>query len=229
VEVNGVDVTGSMAVPPTGGYQTWQTVTKSGVALTAGTQTVRLLLQGNASNGGAGNFNWLEFTTGAAPPPPSPGPYGGTPAPVPGTIQAENFDEGGEGVAYHDTTAINSGNSYRTSAVDIGPVTGGGYYVGWTRPTEWLQYTVNVTAAGTYTLDIAVANKGTGGKFHVEVDGVNVTGSISLPNTGDWQRWQTVTRTGINLGVGQRIVRLVFDTGTAENGGVGNYDYLRFR
>ena len=30
-------------------------------------------------------------------------PFKGTPWPVPGTIEAENFDEGGEGISYHDT------------------------------------------------------------------------------------------------------------------------------
>ena len=31
-------------------------------------------------------------------------PFGGAPRPVPGTIEAEDFDDGAEGVAYHDTT-----------------------------------------------------------------------------------------------------------------------------
>ena len=32
-------------------------------------------------------------------------PFSGTPIALPGTIEAENYDKGGEGVAYHDTTA----------------------------------------------------------------------------------------------------------------------------
>ena len=37
-------------------------------------------------------------------------------------IQAENFDTGGEGVAYHDTDTANSGGQYRTSeGVDVRP------------------------------------------------------------------------------------------------------------
>ena len=31
-------------------------------------------------------------------------PFTGSPITIPGTIQAENYDNGGEGVAYHDTT-----------------------------------------------------------------------------------------------------------------------------
>src|SRR5262245_41467920 len=47
-------------------------------------------------------------------PPPSGGstPFSGTRAAIPGTIMAQNFDNGGEGVAYHDATAENSGGPY---------------------------------------------------------------------------------------------------------------------
>lgn len=37
-------------------------------------------------------------------------PFGGTPATVPGLIEAEEYDMGGQGVAYNDTTIENSGN-----------------------------------------------------------------------------------------------------------------------
>src|ERR1700746_3498435 len=42
------------------------------------------------------------------------GPYGGTPAAVPGTVQAANYDTGGQGVAYNVTSANGSANSYRS-------------------------------------------------------------------------------------------------------------------
>lgn len=37
-------------------------------------------------------------------------PWGGTAAEIPGLIEAEQFDTGGEGVGYHDTTAKNVRN-----------------------------------------------------------------------------------------------------------------------
>ena len=40
-------------------------------------------------------------------------PYSGTPAAIPGQINAETFDNGGEGVAYHDTSAGNAGGQAR--------------------------------------------------------------------------------------------------------------------
>ena len=74
--------------------------------------------------------------------------YGGTAWLVPGSIQAEDFDIGGEGVAYHDTDAVNSGGVYRSTGVDVQATgdSGGGYNVGWVKAGEWLTYTVNVAS-----------------------------------------------------------------------------------
>src|SRR5581483_3970861 len=41
------------------------------------------------------------------------GPFLGSPIPVPGTIPLDNYDLGGEGVSYHDTTPGNQGGAYR--------------------------------------------------------------------------------------------------------------------
>ena len=233
VEVNGVDKTGLVDVPNTGGWQTYQTVVKTGLSLAAGQQVVRVVLATVGSGGGAGNFNWFRLTaaSGSPTPPPSPA-YGGTPVALPGIIQAENFDVGAQGVAYNDTTATNSGNVYRTTGVDIGPTTdpqSGGYYVGWTRAGEWMKYSVDVAQTRQYTLSVRVANVGTGAKFRVEVDGVDVTGPISVPDTGGWDVWNTVTVNNVGLTQGLRVVRLVMVSSNAQNAGVGNYSWFSFQ
>src|SRR5262245_25991576 len=73
---------------------------------------------------------------------------------LPGVIEAENFDNGGAGISYADTTLDNSGGQYRATGVDIEATAdaGGGYSVGWAFAGEWLEYTVNVGAAGTYDI-----------------------------------------------------------------------------
>src|SRR5947209_20107581 len=71
-------------------------------------------------------------------------PYLGAPVSLPGTVYCVNFDNGGEGVAFHDLDAINHGGVYRNAAVDI-VNTPSGYAVGWTAAGEWLRYSVNVT------------------------------------------------------------------------------------
>jgi hypothetical protein len=155
-------------------------------------------------------------------------PYGGTPVSLPGTIQAENFDEGGPNVAYYDTTAGNSGGRYRSTDVDIEATSdsGGGHNVGWMAPGEWLKYTVNVTTSGTYDLEFRVAANGGGGTFRLEVNGADRTGSLTIPNTGGWQNWTTVRRTGVSLSAGQQVWRLVI-TGAGSTGVVGNLNWIR--
>jgi chitodextrinase len=157
-------------------------------------------------------------------------PYTGTPAPIPGTIQFENYDKGGEGVAYHDTNAANNGGQYRTTeGVDIETTTdtGGGYDVGWTYAGEWVNYTVNVQTAGTYTMTTRVASNGTGGTFHLTLDGTTLAGStMTIPNTGGWQTWTTLT-TSITLPQGTHILRIVEDTvGASTN--IGNFNWISF-
>src|SRR4029077_3972776 len=92
---------------------------------------------------------------------------------------------------------------------------------------EWLQYSVNVAATGSYPVDVRIANIGTGGTFHIEVDGVDKTGAVAVPDTGAWQTWRTVTTPAIDMTAGSHVVRLSFDT-AATGGGVGNYNWIRF-
>ena len=108
---------------------------------------------------------------------------------LPGTIEAEDFDLGGNGSGYYDTSGGNSGGAYRAGDVDIEWCAEGTYDIGWTRAGEWLNYTVSVGAAGSYNLDLRVSSA-RGGTIRVEFNGVDKTGSISVPVTGDWQSWK---------------------------------------
>lgn len=140
-------------------------------------------------------------------------PYGGSAWPVPGRIEAEDYDVGGEGVAYHDTTSGNAGGAYRDDDVDIESATEGGYNVGWIDPDEWLEYTVSVDTDGTYGLTARVASASEGGQFHVEVDGTDVTGSVGFSGTGGWQSWTTVDTGSIDLTAGEHVVRVYSEAG----------------
>ena len=151
-------------------------------------------------------------------------PYTGTAFSLPGTIEAEDFDSGGEAVAFHDLTAGNAGGAYRQTDVDLEAATEGGYDVGWIAAGEWLKYSVNVAAAGNYILDARVAASGQGGSFHVEFGGKDVTGTMTIPDTGGWQNWTTLS-TSVALTAGPQVMRVVFDTpGT---NAVGNLNWVR--
>ena len=136
-------------------------------------------------------------------------------AAIPGQIEAEDYNTGGEGVGYHDTTAGNTGGAYRSDNVDMiyEPAEGGSPIVGWTATGEWLNYDVDVQTAGNYDLQLRVARGTTGnGALHLGIDGVNITGTVSIPDTGDWSSYTTLTVKGIPLSAGAHVLRLTFDS-----------------
>lgn len=227
VEFNGSNKTGAITLPSTAGWQSWTSVRKT-VTLAAGTQTMRVVFDtGNA------NLNYIDVSSGGSSgggggstPAPSPsGPYGGTRHAIPGTVQSEDFDEGGPGVGYQDATSGNSGGAYRNTNVDIEATSNGGHAVGWITAGEWLNYSVNVTSGGTYTLTARIASAGNGGTFHVEFNGQDKTGAMRVPNTGSWTTYQDLAVT-VQLDAGAQNMRVAFDTNGA-TGGVGNISFVR--
>lgn len=171
-----------------------------------------------------------------APSTPTPVPAGqsafsGTPFNIAAdsTLEVEDFDNGGEGVAYHDLESKNLGNSgYRTSqGVDLVD-NAGGRQVGFTKAGEWIEYTVKVAATGTFNITTLVSSMNAGGKFHIEVDGVDKTGQLSVGNTGSWTKFASVTKTGVSLTAGQHVVRLKMDS-VGSLGYTGNFDAIRFQ
>ncbi|MEV6008707.1 carbohydrate-binding protein [Streptomyces sp. NPDC051976] len=144
------------------------------------------------------------------------GPYGGTAAAVPGTVQAENYDTGGQGTAYSVNSVNGTGNSYRADGVDLETTsdTGGGHDLGWTSTGQWFKYTVNAATAGTYTLTLRLAAPSavTDALHLANASGTNLTGTIDIPATGGWQNWATVT-TQIALPAGQQTLTLAEDNG----------------
>jgi hypothetical protein len=195
---------GTLEVSDTGGRESWETVTLDGVDVSTDGEAILRL---EFVDGGV-NLNWLEFA--------GQQPYLGTPGSIPGRVQAEEFDEGGEGTAYHDTTDGNLGGEFRPEAsVDIersGDTTND-YSVGYTEAGEWLEYTVDATS-GTYELGARVAADGGGRELLVELDGESL-GTIQVPDTGGTDSWETVTLDDISVPTdGQSILRVeVLDSG----------------
>lgn len=141
-------------------------------------------------------------------------PYGGTAWPVPGLIEAEDYDEGGQAISYSDSDTLNNGGQYRPEEfVDVENCSEGGYNVGWIGGSEWLEYTINVTETTTYTLELRVASQTDGGSsIRVEFDGEDKTGSMAVPNTGGWQVYTTISQ-DIDLQAGKQIMLLKMGDG----------------
>jgi hypothetical protein len=129
---------------------------------------------------------------------------------IPGKVQCEWYDNGGEGVAYHDADSINNGsgklnpvngtllNEFRMKeGVDISytkerdidnnpfnlvePLMGQ-LYVGWTMPGEWINYTVKVNKTGIYTVGMMFTASGDG-SIALWLDGKKLTSEIVVPST----------------------------------------------
>ncbi len=214
--LDGANVTGAVALPNTGGWDTWTTVSKTGVTLSAGAHILKLVVDANGSGGTVADINWISVSSSPSSANGSGSastPFTGTPIALPGTIQAENYDLGGEGIAYHDTTAGNSGGVYRSNDVDIRKTSdsSGSYNLKSVRGGEWLAYSVSVATAGTYTVDLRIASDGPGGTVHLALDGTNITGLNVLPDTGGWDTWKTVSKTGVAFPAGNHILKLVID------------------
>jgi hypothetical protein len=182
------------------------------------------------------------------------------PQQIPGIIQCEFYDHGGEGVAYHDTDSVNNGsgmlnpangsylNEFRMrEGVDISYTKSNGIdnnpfniveplmdqlYVGWTKPGEWINYTVKVNKTGIYDIGIMYTASGDG-SIAFDMDGKELTAELKIPSTRSdkeplaWRQWHHWNRINslatVKLKEGIHILTLK----TVTNGNM-NYDYLEF-
>ncbi len=209
---SGTNLTGNVNVPATGGWQTWTSVVAA-ITLPAGQQTLTF-----DQDHAGWNLNYFTIST-------SSGPFGGNPWAVPGTVQAENYDLGGQGAGFNVTSINGSDNGYRSDGVDLEVTTdtGGGVNLGWTAASQWFRYTVNAAAAGTYTVTFRLASpNGVTDALHISnSSGTNLTGNVNVPATGGWQTWTNVTAT-LTLPAGQQVL-----TVNQDNGG-WNINYMSF-
>jgi hypothetical protein len=142
---------------------------------------------------------------------------------VPGIIEAEDYDLGGEGVAYHDTGIGNKGGEYRSDDVDIKANTyDDGYTVGWGDTGEWLEHTIDVQTTGEYQISaFAGTNDVTNPSLTLSIDGVPLA-NIPAPNTGSWDVKQHVLVGTVNLSAGPHLLRVDVDRGFVD------FDHFEF-
>jgi hypothetical protein len=154
--------------------------------------------------------------------PPGDQPFGGTPAAVPGTVQAANYDAGGLYTGYYVNPVQGSADGYRGDGADLEATsdsqdttgTGAGYDVGWTGSGQWYNYTVDVATAGTYAVSLRLASPGgTTDALHIaNSSGENLSGPVNAPATGGFQDWTSVT-TDVTLPAGVQTLRVDQDNG----------------
>jgi hypothetical protein len=145
---------------------------------------------------------------------------------IPGVVKATDYDMGKSGIAYSDkvvfndgsttNTVGNTGGNYRNDGVDIDVCSdtdtrSNGYCIGWIESNEWTLYTVNVSQTAAYTLTFRYASGGSGGTFHVENNGVNISGPVKVSGTGGWQAWRSIVVPNAILYQGSQKLKVVFD------------------
>lgn len=163
----------SVAVPSTGGWQNWTTITRT-VTLPAGVHNF-----GITAVAGGFNINWFKIESVAASSPSSSS--AAAPVAFSQTIEAENY-----------TTMSGVYNEPTTD-------TGGGQNTGNINTNDWMSYSgtsVKIPVTGSYKISYRLASLSGGGSFSlVESATGALIDTVVVPTTGGWQNWVTVERT----------------------------------
>ena len=166
-------------ISPTGGFSSWVTFTRH-YELTEGSQTLRLEALGNSFN-----INWLAFNATNAV---------DCELSTAITVEAET---------YFNAIQLPNGEVRIEASKDEG----GGLNVGFIDAGDWMEYEVEITQAGNYSISYRMASQsGSSSGVNLLKDG-NLVDSVQVPNTGAWQNWQTVTGGNIPFEVGDYVLR----------------------
>jgi beta-glucanase (GH16 family) len=159
-------------------------------------------------------------------------PYKGQAQTIPGFIKPALYDEGGEGVAYHDTDPDNkaAGSFRKNEGVDTG---GAEQTVGWVMSGEWIKYTVNVRKSGDYDiiLHYGRANDYSGPATQIDLsvnDAKLATLNIDSKGTGkDWAvTGRQFAELPVRLEAGSNVLLVKFSGGSVNFGGLDFRDAI---
>ena len=153
-------------------------------------------------------------------------PYNGQAQTVPGFIKPALYDEGGEGVAYHDTDPENktAGSFRKDEGVDTG---GTDKPVGRIMSGEWIKYTLDVRKSGDYDiiLHYGRADDYSGPATQIDLsvnDAALATLNIDLKGTGkDWAvTGRQFAELPVRLEAGKNVLLVKFKGGSVNFGGL---------
>jgi hypothetical protein len=163
--------------------------------------------------------------------PPKREAYDGKVAVIPGKIEAENYDVGGNRFTFYDKDSENKGKAYREDAVDIESIDDAvcgensckGYAVGYTLTDEWLEYSVNVESDAELTLTANVATASETAGFRLFMDGEAITDSIKVAKIDTtWKVYKEIEIGTVKLDKGEHVLRILI------TGAYVNVDWISF-
>ncbi len=190
-------------VPDTGGKDSYQTLLSAGIILPEKTNAILKL----EFIGSGFCLNWIAFQTQL--------PYPGAPLEIPGRIEFEDYDIGGQDISYSDVTSQNAYGYYRPDeSVDILSVTdnnaGFGVYV---TAAEWLEYTCNVAVAGFYKIVVRHTSNFTAQELTLTING-EIRAVFELAKTNGWNNWQSTVVQDVYLDSGEQVLRFTLTKST---------------
>lgn len=156
-------------------------------------------------------------------------PFRGVPQPIPGRIEAEEFDRGGDGVAFHGAgpefvghPGMKIARGRADAEISVGrSIYGQGPERVWARSGEWMAYTVEVMSSGAYSILLKTGGAPTYAQqtgncmtpfqigrgsvvYHLELDGFRVTPDLaSDPQVASPRIWMEAGRHQLRLVVDQ--------------------------
>ena len=201
-EVDG-EASSTTSFSNTGSWSNWAETSNTTLELSAGEHILRVVIESGVFN--INSITIKEHVDVVR------GPFTGTATPIPGNIQAENYDLGGSNVAYFDTSQGNTGGAYRTDNVDIEAGLSGEQHIGWTKPGEWLEYTINVERAAKYSVSARIASETEQGDLSLEIAGTSA--ALNFTGTGGWQNWKDTDSVTLDLPQGEHVLRVLVNIG----------------
>lgn len=137
-------------------------------------------------------------------------------ASVPCHIGFENFDRGGEGVAYHKEAPDNEDGVYRNDNVRIETCSdiGCGFCVKNLSEGEWVEYTVNVLETGSYVFKLRVSAEN-GSMLSIDEESGVLVDKLDVSG----ENWHDVDSEAVQLTAGEHTIRFFVKSGKID----GNY------
>ena len=128
---------------------------------------------------------------------------------IPGKIEVENYDKGGNGRGFLDSDIENENNLYREDNAGLDSA-GDAIIYGWGYANDWLRYTIKVSKNDSLDITARVSSPSDSTFFSILVDDKDIA-KITVPNTGDWKNFETVTTTVPAITAGEHVLKIRID------------------